>query len=171
MTTVREGAVAGVDVAALYAAHRLALVRMAVLLVDGTAAAEDVVQDAFLALHRRQGHLRDPQAALAYLRRSVLNGARDALRKRRTARGFVRGLAEPEQAAADEPALLSDEHSALLAAVRRLPVRDQQVLLLRYWSELSEAEIAETLGVSRGTVKSTASRALDKLHKALEAGR
>lgn len=170
MTVVREVAV-DVDVAALYAEHRLGLVRMAVLLVDGTPAAEDVVHDAFLALHRKLGAIRDPQAALAYLRRSVLNGARDALRRRRTVRAHLR-VAEPDVgAAADEPALLADEHASLLAAVRTLPARDQEVLLLRYWSELSEADIAATLGISRGTVKSTASRALDKLQKALEATR
>jgi RNA polymerase sigma-70 factor (sigma-E family) len=170
MTLAREVAV-DVDVAALYAEHRLALVRMAVLLVDSTSAAEDVVHDAFLALHRRAATLRDPQAALAYLRRSVLNGARDALRKRRTVRAHLRAAEPDVGAAADEAALLADEHARLLAEVRQLPARDQEVLLLRYWSELSEADIAEALGVSRGTVKSTASRALDKLHKALEATR
>jgi RNA polymerase sigma-70 factor (sigma-E family) len=168
---VREGGVVGVDVAALYAEHRLALVRMAVLLVDSTPAAEDVVHDAFLALHRKQSAIRDPQAALGYLRRSVLNGARDALRRRRTVRAHLRA-AEPDiGGAADEATLLAEEHAIVVAAVRQLPTRDQEVLLLRYWSELSEAEIADTLGVSRGTVKSTASRALDKLHKALEASR
>lgn len=161
----------GVDVAALYAAHRLSLVRMAVLLIDSTPGAEDVVHDAFVALHRKQDSLRDPDAALGYLRRSVLNGARDALRKRRTARAYLK-VADPEQGGgADEEALLAAEHAEVLGAVRGLPVRDQQVLLLRYWSELSEADIAETLGVSRGTVKSTASRALDKLQRALEAAR
>lgn len=169
MTLVREGAAVDVDVAALYAEHRLALVRMAVLLVDSIPAAEDVVHDAFLALHRKHAAIRDPQAALGYLRRSVLNGARDALRRRRTVRAHLR-VTEPDQgAAADEATLLADEHSTVLAAVRRLPKRDQEVLLLRYWAELSEADIATTLGVSRGTVKSTASRALDKLQVALEA--
>jgi RNA polymerase sigma-70 factor (sigma-E family) len=170
-TLVREEGAVDVDVAALYAQHRLALVRMAALLVDSTPAAEDVVHDAFLALHRKVGTIRDPQAALGYLRRSVLNGARDALRRRRTVRAHLR-VAEPDSAApADESALLADEHATLLAAVRQLPPRDQEVLLLRYWSELSEADIADTLGISRGTVKSTASRALDKLQKLLEATR
>lgn len=160
-----------IDVAALYRDHWLGLVRMAVLLVDSTAAAEDVVHDAFLALHRNQHRIRDPQAALRYLHRSVLNGGRDALRKRRTVRKHLR-VAEPEHAeSADAPVLLADEHREMLAAVRTLPARDQQVLLLRYWSDMSEADIAGTLGVSRGTVKSTASRALDKLEKIMEAAR
>jgi len=160
-----------VDIDALYRDHHLRLVRMAVLLVDSTPAAEDVVQDAFLGLHRRAEALRDPDAALAYLRRAVLNGAKDALRRRRTVRAHL-SIVEPDSApAADENVMLADEHSRVLAEVRRLPLRDQQVLLLRYWSELSENEIAETLGVSRGTVKSTASRALDKLQRAMEASR
>lgn len=161
----------GVDVATLYAEHRLALVRMAVLLVDSTPAAEDVVHDAFLALHRKHDALRDPDAALGYLRRSVLNGARDALRRRRTVRAHLRVVEPDHGAPADEGALLAEEHASVLAAVRQLPRRDQEVLLLRYWAELSEADIATTLGISRGTVKSTASRALDKLQKALEAQR
>lgn len=165
---MREGAAVGIDVATLYAAHRLALVRMAVLLVDSTPAAEDVVHDAFVGLYRKQGSIRDPDAAIGYLRRSVLNGARDALRRRRTARAYLRVADAAYEPAADEGALLSEEHADVLTAVRQLPKRDQEVLLLRYWSELSEAEIAETLGVSRGTVKSTASRALDKLQQVLE---
>jgi RNA polymerase sigma-70 factor (sigma-E family) len=163
--------VGAVDVSQLYAQHRLALVRMAVLLVDDVASAEDVVQDAFFALHRNSARLRDPQAALGYLRKSVLNGARSALRHRRTRRSYLRA-AEPEHAQlADHPLLRSAEQERLLAAVRRLPVRDQQVLMLRYWSDLSEAEIAEALNISRGTVKSTASRAMDKLETMLEGGR
>ncbi|MEO7262192.1 MAG: sigma-70 family RNA polymerase sigma factor [Jatrophihabitantaceae bacterium] len=158
----------GVDISALYAQHRLGLVRMAVLLVDDLASAEDVVQDAFVSLHRSGGRLREPEAALAYLRKSVVNAARSALRRRRTVRAHLR-LSRSEHAEASDHSLIVDErHEQVLAAVRRLPVRDQQVLLLRYWSELSEAEIADALGVSRGTVKSTASRALDKLEAELQ---
>jgi RNA polymerase sigma-70 factor (sigma-E family) len=160
-----------VDISALYAAHRLALVRIAILLVDDLASAEDVVHDAFLALHRQSERLRDPQSALAYLRTSVVNGARSALRRRRTVRSHLRAV-EPEAAeSADATLLLADEHQQMLTAVRTLPRRQQQVLALRYWSELSEAEIAETLGISRGAVKSTASRALDKLEALMGAQR
>ncbi len=158
-----------VDLTQLYAAHRLHLVRLAVLLVDDTATAEDVVQDAFVGLARRIGQLRDEHAALAYLRASVVNGARSTLRKRRTVRTYLaRDAREPEPEAAPEVGVLRhDTQDEVLAAVRTLPPRMQEVLALRYWSELSEAQIAQALGISEGTVKSTASRALDKLEAVL----
>lgn len=152
----------------VYAAHRLALVRLAVLLVDETAAAEDVVQDAFAAFVARAPRVRDEQAALAYLRTSVVNGARSALRRRRTARGYT----PPQQVAPDGPddlAVLGEEHREVLAALATLPQRRREVVVLRYWSGLTEAEIAEALGISRGAVKSTASRALAQLEVALGA--
>jgi RNA polymerase sigma-70 factor (sigma-E family) len=146
----------------LYVAHRLQLVRLAVLLVDDRGLAEDVVQDAFAGLAAKGGRLREPDAALAYLRRAVVNRSRSVLRRRRTARGYVppRGL---EDARPDERALLAEEHREILAALDRLAPRQREVLVLRYWSGLSENEIAETLDISRGAVKSTASRALDQL--------
>ncbi len=154
----------------LYHAHRLPLVRLAILLVDDQDSAEDVVQDAFAALHRRWSHLEDPARALAYLRTSVVNGSRSKLRRRRTARAYVPAH-EPPAEPADTLLLLAEEQRELLAAVRALPERQRQVVVLRYWSDLSEAEIAETLGVSRGTVKSTASRALDALQTTLGGAR
>lgn len=150
----------------LYATHRLQLVRLAVLLVDDLGSAEDVVQDAFAHCLARPPKLRDDSAALAYLRTSVVNGARSALRRRRTVRahGAERGV-EPD--GPDATAVLNEEHREVLAALGRLATRQREVLVLRYWSDLSEAEIAETLGISRGAVKSTASRALDVLEKEL----
>ena len=156
-----------VDIHALYTAHWRYLVRLAVLLVDDVASAEDVVQDAFIALHRRSEGLRDPEAALAYLRTSVLNLARSVLRRRQVVRKHLR-VAEPEAtAAADHDVLLRDEHRAALAAVRRLPRHQREVLILRYWSGLSEREIAQTLGISPGSVKSAASRGLATLQRTL----
>lgn len=156
-----------VHVSELYAAHRLALVRLAVLLVDDVASAEDVVQDAFAALTRRPDAVRDPSKALAYLRVSVVNTARSALRRRRTARAYV----PPHDGSPPTPedaAVLAEEHREVIAALHRLAPRQREVLVLRYWSDLSEAEIARTLGISRGTVKSTASRALVALEKAMQ---
>jgi RNA polymerase sigma-70 factor (sigma-E family) len=156
-----------VDVHALYTAHWRYLVRLAALLVDDVASAEDVVQDAFVALHRKADGLRDPEAALAYLRTSVLNLSRSVLRRRHTARKHLR-VAEPEATAgADSEVLLKDEHRAALAAVRRLPRHQREVLTLRYWSGLSEREIAQTLGISQGSVKSAASRGLAALQRML----
>ncbi|MQY34065.1 hypothetical protein SRB17_20310 [Streptomyces sp. RB17] len=152
----------------LYHHRRLALVRLAVLLVDDLPTAEDVVQDAFTALFRRHGHrlasLDDPEA---YLRTSVVNAARSVLRRRRTVRAHTPA---PEQhaPAPEEDVLLHEDHREVLAALRTLTRRQREVLVLRYWSHLSEAEIAAPLGLSRGAVKSTASRALDALGRRLE---
>ncbi|WP_295693229.1 SigE family RNA polymerase sigma factor [Lapillicoccus sp.] len=160
---------ARIDVETLYAAHRLALVRLAVLLVDDVAIAEDVVQDAFIALHRGQSRIKDPGAALGYLRVSVVNGARSTLRRRRTVRSFLsRAIAPPDAAPADRDLMRRETGSAVFRAVQALPDRQREVLVLRYWSDLSQRQIAEALGISEGTVKSTASRALDKLEKILE---
>ena len=157
-----------VDITELYAAHRLSLVRLAVLLVDDFASAEDVVQDAFAALARRPDAVRDPSKALAYLRVSVVNTARSALRRRRTARAYAppHDLSPPSP---EDSAVLAEEHREVLVALHRLAPRQREVLVLRYWSNLSEAEIAATLGISQGTVKSTASRGLVALEKAMQA--
>jgi RNA polymerase sigma-70 factor (sigma-E family) len=156
-----------VDVPALYEQHWRAMVRLAVLLVDDIASAEDVVQDAFLALHHRADGLREPGAALAYVRTSVVNLSRSVIRRRQTARKHLRA-AEPEATeAADHDVLLREEHRAALLAVRELPRRQQEVLVLRYWSGLSEKEIAATLGISAGSVKSAASRGMAALERAL----
>ncbi|MFE2557251.1 RNA polymerase sigma factor [Streptomyces sp. NPDC059352] len=155
----------------LYRARRLDMVRLALFLVDDLHTAEDVVQDAFAAVCRRYGTgldgLQDPGA---YLHTAVVNAARSVLRRRRTARAYI----PPHQTAGppvDEGLLLAEEHRHVLDALAGLTRRQREVLVLRYWSELTEAQIAETLGLSRGTVKSTASRALDALEKKLEASR
>lgn len=158
------------DAIALYAAHRLQLVRLAVLLVDDQATAEDVVQDAFAGFLGRRSRLDDPDRALAYLRSSVVNGARSKLRRRRTARAYSPPREVPVDATADG-ALLAEEHREVLDALHRLAPRQREVLVLRYWSGMSEAEIADALGISRGAVKSTASRALDALEKLMEVSR
>jgi RNA polymerase sigma-70 factor (sigma-E family) len=179
LTAVKEGAAddpvieqplagtSAVDIHALYTVHWRYLVRLAVLLVDDRASAEDVVQDAFVALHKRQDSLRDPDAALGYLRASVVNLSRSVLRKRQVARRHLK-VAEPEAtASADHDVLLRDEHRAALAAVRALPRHQREVLILRYWSGLSEREIAQALGIAPGSVKSAASRGLATLQRVL----
>jgi RNA polymerase sigma-70 factor (sigma-E family) len=151
----------------LYRQHRVRLVRLAILLVDEPGTAEDVVQEAFTGLHRHWSGLRDEAAALGYLRTAVVNGSRSVLRRRRTARGYV----PPHQVnarSAESLAMLTAEHQAVVAALSRLPARQREVLVLRYYGGMSEAEIAAATGVSRGTVKSSASRALDALQRILE---
>lgn len=160
-------AIEPVDVRALYDSHWHQLVRLAVLLVDDVASAEDVVQDAFVALHRNADKLRDPAAAVGYLRTSVMNLSRSVLRRRGVARKHLK-VAEPEATAgADHDVLLRDEHRAALVAVRTLPRHQREVLVLRYWSGLSEREIAQTLGISTGAVKSAASRGMATLARVL----
>ncbi|MGW6529768.1 sigma-70 family RNA polymerase sigma factor [Streptomyces venezuelae] len=155
----------------LYHYRRLDLVRLALFLVDDLPTAEDVVQDAFAALFRRHGArlegVDDPEA---YLRTSVVNRSRSVLRRRRTVRAHTperEGHAPP----VDEHVLLREEHREVLDALKRLTRRQREVLVLRYWSHLTEAQIAATLDLSRGAVKSTASRALDALSRQLGGSR
>ena len=143
----------------LYAAHWRALVRLGVLLVHDVSLAEEIVQDSFVAVHGRWRRLRDPERALAYLRQTVVNRSRSALRHR----GVVERHAAREKPVgvapgADHEVMADDRRERVLDALRALPGRQREVLALRYYSELSEAEIADALGISRGAVKSHASR-------------
>ena len=146
----------------LYAEHRMRLVRLAILLVDEMSTAEDVVQEAFAGLHRNWSRLRDEYAAIGYLRTAVVNGSRSVLRRRRTARDYVPPHAVNARSA-ESLAMLSVEHQSVVEALGRLAPRQREVLVLRYYGGLSEAEIAEATGISKGAVKSTASRALDSV--------
>lgn len=152
----------------LYAAHWRELVRLGVLLLRDQPAAEDVVQDAFVALHGRWDSLRDPGAALGYLRRAVVNGARSAQRRSAVAERFLRAQQPPGAAPhADRHALAQADRDVVLAALQQLARRQREVLVLRYYLDLSEAEIAEVLGVGRGSVKSHASRGSAALRELL----
>ncbi|MBE1466722.1 RNA polymerase sigma-70 factor (sigma-E family) [Kibdelosporangium phytohabitans] len=148
----------------LYRMHRMRLVRLALLLVDEPATAEDVVQEAFTGLHRHWSNLRDGAAAVGYLRTAVVNGSRSVLRRRKTARDYTPPHAVNARSA-ESLAMLTAEHQAVVQALSQLPPRQREVLVLRYYGGLSEAEIADAAGISKGTVKSTASRALDALQK------
>ena len=155
-------------VTVLFHAHWSSLVRLSRLLVDDVETAEDVVQEAFAELHRRWGSLRDPDRALFYLRASVANGSRNRLRGRRSAR--LRVVPDAMTAPSAETAVLErEERRDVLAGLTRLPWRQRQVLVLRYYLDLSEAQIAATLGISPGAVKSHASRGIAALTKGLEA--
>lgn len=153
----------------LFRDYRLSMVRLAILLVDDRESAEDVVQEAFAGLHRRWGSLSSDAVAVGYLRTSVVNGARSMLRRRRTARNYTpHPLDWTTEEAADASVLLADEHREVLAALHKLPARQREVIVLRYWSELTETQIAETLGISVGSVKSAASRGRDAIAAILE---
>ena len=145
----------------LYAAHWRTLVRLSVLLVGDLGTAEEIVQDAFVAVHARWRRLRDPGAALAYLRQAVVNRSRSELRHRGVVTRHLWREADrsrPEVPGADDTALVQARRDAVLEALRALPGRQREVLTLRHYLDLSEAEIAETLGISRGAVKSHAAR-------------
>jgi RNA polymerase sigma-70 factor (sigma-E family) len=155
----------------LYDGHYAELVRVAVLLVRDRETAEDVVQDAFVQLCRRWDRLEDPGSAVGYLRTSVLNGARSALRRRGVARRHATAQVDhaPVKHApgADEPALAAAQRDLVLAALHRLPRRQREVLVLRHYLDLPEGEIAQLLGISRGSVKTHASRGATALRAAL----
>jgi len=153
-------------VAGLYQTHGLALVRTALMLVGDKPTAEDVVQDAFIGLYRAMPRLRSDDKALAYLRASVVNGCRSVHRARQ--RAFARPVQHSPTAWSAESAAMAREESRLaMQAVSRLPRRAREVLALRYYLDLSDAEIAAALGISRGSVSSTASRALAVLAREL----
>lgn len=152
----------------LYAAHYRSLVRLAALLLRDTAVAEEVVQDSFIAMHGAWRRLADPDKALAYLRRSVVNRSRSALRHRSVVQRHA-PAPDPHAASAEHGAMLALEHAEVMTALRRLPQRQREVLVLRYYADLSEAGIADALDISRGAVKSHASRGMAALREHLEA--
>lgn len=152
-------------IAGLYELHAVAMIRLGVVMLGDRAAAEDVVQEAFCGLFRHWARLSDPAKALPYLRSSVLNGCRSALRRRRTRHDRPAGGASgwDTTESAEASALLGEEHREVLAALQALPARQREALVLRFYLELDEPEIATVMGVSQGTVKSTTSRALAAL--------
>ena len=157
-------------VSALFVAHHRRLVGLSSLLVDDPGSAEEVVQEAFLALYRQYRLLRDPSAAVAYLNRCVVNGGRRRLIRRRSFAARVLLLEPPHeaQASAEQEAAVHDLSDTLWRGLQQLPGRQREVLVLRYYLDQSEAEIAETIGISRGSVKTHASRGLATLARRLD---
>ena len=158
---------AGTAVDELYAAHYRRLVRLSVLLVRDPETAEEVVQDSFVAMHARWRTLRDPDKGLAYLRQTVVNRSRSVLRHRGVQARHVPSPL-PDHPGADEDAVAAERRQEVLDALRELPGRQREVLALRYYLDLSEADIASTLGISRGAVKSHASRGVSALRHLLK---
>lgn len=170
-TDIPSGAPPGAAeaVTALYETHALGLVRLAVVMLGESqqAAAEDVVQDAFFGLYRHWGGLADDSRALAYVRSAVLNGCRTVLR--RGSRG-IPPLSELPFESAEARALVGEEHREVLAAIRRLPDRQREALVLRYFLDMTEDEMAAAMNISRGTVKSATSRAVAAVARMLKEG-
>lgn len=155
-------------VAELFHHHYRRLVGLAGLMVDDRETAEEVVQDAFEGLYRNWSRLRDPDAAIGYLNRSVVNGSRSRVRRRITEKSFELPEAGVERSA-EATGIDGSRRDDLITAVRALPTRQREVMVLRYFLDLSEEEIARWLGVSTGSVKRHAFRATVTLQKRMEA--
>ena len=143
----------------MYEMHYLSLVRLAALLVSDLATAEDIVQDSFAAVHDWWHALPDPDAALCYLRQSVVRRSRSAPRAQ------FAGDA-PETGRPGSPF----QGSEVVSALRTLPVRQREILVLRYFADLSEAEIASAIGVTPATVRDHAAQAMSALRTGLQPG-
>lgn len=154
-------------VTALYGEHYRALVRLAALLVRDIATAEEVVQDSFIAMHASWRRLRATDRALSYLRQAVVNRSRSVLRHR-VVMDRNAPKPPPEVASAEQGAIGLLERSAVISALRTLPVRQREALVLRYYADLSEAQIAATMGITRGAVKSHTARGMATLRSVLE---
>ena len=168
MTQARQPALEpSQQITALYQAHALGLVRLAFVMTGDRPTAEDLVQDAFLGLHRRWDALADPGKALSYVRSCVLNGCREIHRVKYRKAKFR--LDPPEDVeSAEDIALLDEANRAVLAAIRRLPARQREAVVLRYYLDMSEDQAAQAMGVARGTVKSATSRGLAALARMLK---
>ncbi|RBM19626.1 SigE family RNA polymerase sigma factor [Streptomyces sp. PT12] len=153
-----------------YRAHYRSLLGLAALLLDDTASCEDVVQEAFIRVHSARNRVRDQEKTLAYLRQTVVNLSRSTLRRR------ILGLKLlskplPDMASAEEGAYEQLERADLIKAMRGLQRRQREVLVLRYFVDMTEAEVAKTLGISAGSVKAYGSRGIAALRVAMEAAR
>ncbi|MFJ8826154.1 SigE family RNA polymerase sigma factor [Streptomyces sp. NPDC102467] len=151
-----------------YRAHYRSLLGLAALLLDDTASCEDVVQEAFIRVHSARKRVRDPEKTLAYLRQTVVNLSRSTLRRR------ILGLKlltkpMPDMASAEEGAYDLLERDALKAALRGLQRRQREVLVMRYFADMTEAQVAAALGISLGSVKAYGSRGIAALRVAMEA--
>jgi RNA polymerase sigma-70 factor (sigma-E family) len=160
-------------VTALFDAHYTRMLRVAVVLLDDVAAAEDVVQEAFLAVHQSWGRIRDRSQAAGYLHRSVVNGARSRLRRRALTRrlhqaGLLGGGRDAAPVdSAEATALAAVTSGPVAAALRALPRREREVVLFRHYLDLSERQTAEALGLRPGSVKAYGSRGLATLRGVL----
>ncbi|GAB2752008.1 SigE family RNA polymerase sigma factor [Streptomyces bullii] len=137
------------------------LVRTAYLLTGDVHHAEDLTQTALAKAYRSWRRVSRSDNPEAYVRRMLVSCNSDRFRKRRVTEALT--AAPPERAGPEDAVSRADERGALLSALAQLPPRQRAVVVMRYWEDLSEAEVAEVLGCSTGTVKSQASKGLAKL--------
>lgn len=149
----------------LHEEHYVRLVRLSVLLLGDPGRAEEIVQDAFVAVYQRWDRLEGGNVP-AYLRQTVVNRSRSTLRHLKVVSRHP-PFPPPEEPGADEAVLRDVRRRAVVESLARLPRRQREVLVLRHYLELSEREIAETLGISAGAVKSHASRGAARLRDQL----
>ena len=152
---------------AMYGDHYRCLVRLAWLLVQDVTTAEDVVQDSFVAMHAAWRRLRDSYRALAYLRRSVVDRSR-SVRRHRALVGRSASQPGSGMPSAELSALPSLEDAALVRTLRSLPAQQREALALKYYGNLSEAQVASAMGVSQGAVKHHMARAVAALRVVVE---
>lgn len=155
-------------VTALYAEHYRSLVRLSALLLRDQMQAEEVVQDAFVAMHGAWRRIKEEDKALAYLRQTVVNRSRSVLRRRQVAEKHA-PTPGPDMPSAEYGAMARLESDRVMAALRKLPERQREALVLRYYGDLSEADIADAMKVSKGAVKSHTHRGMQSLRAMLEA--
>lgn len=150
-----------------YQTHYSSLLRLAALLLDDLGSCEDVVQEAFIRVHAARSRVREPEKLLAYLRQTVVNLSRSTLRRRLIG---LRLLPKPmpDAASAEEGAYDVLERDALIQALRGLQRRQREVLVLRYYADMTEAQVAAALGVSVGSVKAYGSRGIEALRARME---
>jgi RNA polymerase sigma-70 factor (sigma-E family) len=153
-------------VTVLYSTNYRSLVRLSVLLVRDVSASEKIVQDAFVAMHNAWWRLQDLEKAMAYLRQSVVNRSRSVLRHRAIMEKYTaKGLSE---AFRTEIAAINElERSEVIKALGELPASQREALVLRYYADLPEAEIANAMGISLRAVKSHISRGMAALRNVL----
>src|SRR5215469_1128718 len=154
-------------ITAMYITEYGSLVRMSVVLVGDVPTAEEVVQESFIAMYGAWRRLRDIDKAVSYLRRSVVNRSRSVLRHRIVADRLA-PRHEPDMPSAEQGAITLLERSAVIRALRSLPARQREAVMLRYYLDLSEEEVASAMKISRGAVKSHTARAKAALRTALE---
>jgi RNA polymerase sigma-70 factor (sigma-E family) len=156
----------------LFRRHYAELLRLAVVMLGNREAAEDAVQEAFVALHRHWRSLRDPEAAEAYLRSAVLNRCRSWVRRQVSQRAPRPLMLVPEhEKSAEDTTVGRDEVGSLVAAMRTLARRQREVLACRFVLELSVAETAQLLDMSTGSVKAHTHRGLQALQQRIEVSR
>ena len=153
-----------------YRDHYGSLLKLAALLLDDLASCEDVVQEAFIRVHSARSRVRDSDKVLAYLRQTVVNLSRSALRRRLIGMRLA-PKPMPDMASAEEGAYELLEKDALIQALRGIQRRQREVLVLRYFSDLTEAQVADLLGISIGSVKAYGSRGIEALRVRMEAFR